>query len=263
MARFDRVIPPGQEGRIVAAMDTQKLIGPVTKSVTVRTNDPTHPNLSLQLKAQVQTWVQIVPSWVVRLRGELGQPAQQILFLKDSEVDLAGTTVRSTNPHITGTVEPVGEGSPDRSKGEFRLLVDLAGDAPSGNLAAKLTLRTAGKPARTVDVIVNGMVSGPIAVFPAAMNLFSNPASGRPARLQGTITLSARSGKPAFELQKAEVEDARVEVTIIPDPANRTHRVAVRWTEPEAKGDYRGIIRIRTSDPDMPEIEVPYRVRIL
>ena len=116
---------------------------------------------------------------------------------------------------------------------------------------------------RSVELALNGQVHGPIAIFPKAVNLFAQPASGRPDRLTGTITLQARPERPTFEIEGVEGDDERLTLEMVPDPENRRHRVAVRWNTKEAKGDFSGMIRIKTSNPDMPEILVPYRVRIL
>ena len=87
--------------------------------------------------------------------------------------------------------------------------------------------------------------------------------TGRPDRLTGTITLQARPEHPTFELEGVEGDDERLTLEMVPDPENRRHRIAVRWSANETKGDFTGTIRIKTSNPDMPEILVPYRVRIL
>ena len=54
MPYFDRVIPPGQEGKVVLEMSTKNLKGKVSRGVRVVSNDPEESNLILRLKADVK-----------------------------------------------------------------------------------------------------------------------------------------------------------------------------------------------------------------
>ncbi len=47
MAKFDKVIPPGREGKIELAVGGDKVHGEFTKSATVDSNDPDHPHMTL------------------------------------------------------------------------------------------------------------------------------------------------------------------------------------------------------------------------
>ncbi len=154
-------------------------------------------------------------------------------------------------------------GSADAVKGDLRLLVTLSPEAPAGRLSGKVVVTGVGPNPRRLELVMNGQVYGPIAIFPKAVNLFAQPSSGRPDRLSGTITLQARPQHPTFELQGIEGDDERLQVEAVLDPENRRHRIVVRWTAKGAKGDFSGTIQIQTSSPDMPKILVPYRVRIL
>ena len=86
--------------------------------------------------------------------------------------------------------------------------------------------------------------------------------SGRPPRLGGTIVLQARPDSPPFQVEKNEADDPRIGFVEGPDPGGRMYRIGVTWTDPEAKGVHQGTIRIVTDSPTMPEIEIPYQVRI-
>jgi len=51
---FDREIAPGKTGRIHASVDTRNFDGPITKTITVVSNDPEHSQLTLTLRAEVR-----------------------------------------------------------------------------------------------------------------------------------------------------------------------------------------------------------------
>jgi hypothetical protein len=54
VATFDREIAPGQTGEVRATVDTRRFSGPITKTVSVVTNDPAHPETMLTIKAIVE-----------------------------------------------------------------------------------------------------------------------------------------------------------------------------------------------------------------
>jgi hypothetical protein len=265
VARFDRVIPPGQEGEIVASMETHKFRGKVHKRVSVRTNDPQNPTASLSLQANVKTWVEVLPGWAANLTADQGDGARRVLYIQNREPEtvLEVSEATSSNRWVQARVEKVEPGAKDSAQGQFRLILELSPEAPVGPIAGKVTVSTTSQKQRTVQVALTGKVHGPIAVFPAMVNLFAQPNTGRPSRLNGTIVLQSRPQKEPFEVGEVTADDERLKLELISDPQNRRHRISVHWGEPETKGDFAGTIKIRTTHPEMPEVQIPYRVRIL
>ena len=263
MARFDRVIPPGQEGEIVATMETSKYRGPMAKSVKVVSSDPERASVQLTLKANVHSWIEILPSWSANLTSDLGQGAQKILYIQnpDKDVALPAPVAEPSNKLVTATVEKIPADGEDADKGDYRLVVGLSPEAPAGPLRANVKLISG---ERSVYVAVAGRVHGPISVLPVTLNLIGQPeGSGRPDRLSGIITLLARPDQPEFQIKEMHSGDERLKLEPVPDPEKARHRIAARWTAKGVKGDFQGVIRIATDHPTMPEIEVPFRVRIL
>ncbi len=54
VATFDREIAPGKTGRIRASVETKNFSGPITKTITVVSNDPERPEVALTLRADVR-----------------------------------------------------------------------------------------------------------------------------------------------------------------------------------------------------------------
>jgi len=52
VVKFDRIIQPGETGRITLSVDL-KSPGRFVKRAVVRTNDPQFPNLTLTLKGEI------------------------------------------------------------------------------------------------------------------------------------------------------------------------------------------------------------------
>src|SRR6185503_11183384 len=62
VADFDKVIKPGQTGKVTAAVDTTAFNGPITKAVTLETNDPTAPTAQVTISAVVKPYVEAYPA---------------------------------------------------------------------------------------------------------------------------------------------------------------------------------------------------------
>ncbi len=72
MARFDRTIPPGGEGKIVLEMDTNVIHGDIYKKARVATNDPENPYVTVGLIGKIWTPISVKPRRA-NLDGVLGK----------------------------------------------------------------------------------------------------------------------------------------------------------------------------------------------
>lgn len=64
MARFDRAIPPGGEGKIVLKVDTKRFKGSINKTARVYTNDPGNKIVKISLSAFVKVSISVSPKSV-------------------------------------------------------------------------------------------------------------------------------------------------------------------------------------------------------
>jgi hypothetical protein len=66
VAEFDKVIKPGETGKVTAQVDTTAFNGPIAKAVTLETNDPVTPTAQLTIHALVKPYVEAYPAGFVR-----------------------------------------------------------------------------------------------------------------------------------------------------------------------------------------------------
>jgi hypothetical protein len=263
VARFDRVIPPGKEGQIEASVDTTHYTGHISKSLTVKTNDPEHGMASLEMSADVRAFVDLLPGWKATFVTDKGKAAQQVLYLKNLDttepLDVVGAT--SDNSHVKPTITRMHPGEADAGKGDFRVVLDLDAETPIGPVTGAVTVTTTHKRQRTLEIALDGRVNGPISYFPYQVVMYKDR-SGREPRLTGMIVLQTRPGEPPIKPGKIETGDPRLAVEKLTDPATGMLRLGLTWTAPEAKGVVEGKVRIETGLEAMPLVEVPYQVRI-
>ncbi len=76
---YDKVIPPGEEGKIKIKLATKGYGGnTLTKSVRVNTNDPNHSNVELRISGEVKALADIIPKSVF-LNGRAADNLSQVV----------------------------------------------------------------------------------------------------------------------------------------------------------------------------------------
>lgn len=111
MARFDKAIPPGGEGKITLRIKTEGYFGTILKSARVETNDPHNTSTKLSIRAVINAPIYLssrkihlsgseykVITRTVRVKAQLDKP----LKLTPSQFNLA--------EKLSYTVEEIEEG---------------------------------------------------------------------------------------------------------------------------------------------------------
>jgi len=82
VADYDRVIPPGGQGKLTLTIKPYSVMREFQKNTKVRFNDPARPELELTLKGYVQPIIEIQPNHIVRLRGKVDEDVRgQVRFV--------------------------------------------------------------------------------------------------------------------------------------------------------------------------------------
>src|SRR5258708_7336251 len=85
VADFDKVIKPGQTGKVTAHVDTTAFAGPIAKSITLETNDPASPTAQLTIHAVVKPYVEAFPAGFVRYNLLQGDASSETVTLYSEE----------------------------------------------------------------------------------------------------------------------------------------------------------------------------------
>jgi len=274
-AKFDKTIPPGGEGKLETELNTASLRGRVRKPITVTTDEPGRPTLTLTLVANVLSLVEVEPGpgKVVLLRA--GEPAvEQFTVRTRGPEPIEVTAVRCTAPYTTATFEPAGAkatctpAKPEVKPGVgekpgpggsaaagpaycVRLTIDPA--APFGQSTLTLSITTSSK--REPTVVVPVVCEKGIVAMPPSVLFNGVPAGTKTAQLR-TVMLRRREGP--FRIVKIEDQGCRVEVREESMQNGSLHRVTITYrggdpAEPQEK------IRLETDDPLQPWVEIPVR----
>lgn len=206
MARFDRLIPPGGEGKITLSVNLAGYRGKVAKSATVYCNDPQNPRVSLALSAKVVPLIDVRPGDTVVFRGPAAQIQPQAVELESSKVPMHIVRVENGLEKAVRTrVETLAKGK--------RYRVVLENLAEQGSYSGYVRLLTDHPQKPEVLLSVRGMVEGPIGIRPTS--LLVGKTSGNPEIRVGRV-LVVHHGGTAFRITKLDYDAHLLEVTAKP-----------------------------------------------
>ena len=150
-----KVIPPGEEGRVHATFGLQNRSGYQDKSITVTCNDPARPTFLLRLHGTAVQSVRAVPSSVFFGRVGAGSVRSRTFDVVSSKgrFEVESATVDSEWLSLEE-----GEENPDPAVKSYR--ISLADGAPAGDVRGNAVIRV-----RTADAVKD--VTVPVQAFVA------------------------------------------------------------------------------------------------
>lgn len=167
---------PGEEGEITGEFNPKSKMGAAHSSVTVTSNDPEHPSITLQLSATVQKVVFAEP-----MVAQIGQVAKGDIKGVDVKVMGRKPDFRATAATIQSggndvfNVEIIGEPEDYMYQGEklraSTLRVTLKPNAKVGYFNQAITVRTNDEREDTMQISAFANVVGDLEASPAAVTL--------------------------------------------------------------------------------------------
>jgi len=267
VADWDKVIKPGETGKVTAHVDTTNFAGPIAKGITIETNDPSNPTAQLTIHAIVKPYVEAYPAGFVRYNLLQGDAETQSVTLYSEEdepfqvlkVDVPGDWVKVVPKKIedqTQLVPNVGKAG----QAQYRLDITVGGpEAKIGPLADKIHIVTNSKHQPEYFVSISGVIRPTFRVEPSGVN-FGEVAPTDTAATRSVILRSNNLKAPeAFSVTKVESNTPLV-VTSMKPTANKGEYEVTLQVAPTAKpGDIDGQVKIYTNDKINPVVTVPIR----
>ena len=266
VADFDKVIKPGQKGKVTAHVDTTNFSGPIAKSVTLETNDASTPTAQVTITAVVKPYVEAHPRGFVRynmLQGEVRK--ETITLYSEDEKPFEILKVESPYEWIKvdyrkaeGDKIVKGVGRP----GQAQYLVDVTvggDDARIGPLAEKIKITTNSTRQPEYSISVSGVVRPTFRVEPSGVN-FGDVAPTDDAATRTIIVRSNSMETPeAFSVTKVESGIAGVSAVVKPTDKKGEYEVTLQIAKDAKPGALDGPVVIHTSDRIKPVVTVPVK----
>jgi predicted Zn-dependent protease len=251
VANYDKVIPPGGEGKIEADMHTAGFRGRVLKLIDVSSNDLEKPKMSLHLLANVLSVVQVLPAETLVIPLKADGPT-----VKELEIRTAGKEPVEINrvtcgvPYAEAKLDPMPAGNGEGRA--YKLTLTIRPEAPRGRSAFLVTAFTSSPREPQVNITAicdKGILAVPMSIFMGAIT----PSTVLP--LTQYVTLMKSDGE--FHLRKVVNDDPHLEIQQETLKEGAQYRLTVRYKGGWPTGMVRSKITVETDDPQQPRVEIP------
>ncbi|HEY2325090.1 MAG TPA: DUF1573 domain-containing protein [Thermoanaerobaculia bacterium] len=266
VADFDKVIKPGETGKVTAHVDTTAFAGPISKTISIETSDLTTPEAVLTIHATVKPFVEAFPAGFVRFNMLQGDAETQSITLYSDEedpfeithVDVPGDYVKVVPHKIEDPNSRVQAGRANQN--QYRLDITVGGpDAKIGPLSDKIHIATNSKHQPDYFVSVTGVIRPTFRVEPQTVN-FGEVAPTDPAATRGVILHSNSLTTPEqFSVMKAETSIPGVTALVKPTDHKGEYEVTLQVAKDAKPGDIDGTLKIYTNDKITPVVTLPVK----
>jgi len=249
---YDKVLQPGQQGRIEAELRSAGFRGMQIKTIQVTTNDPDNPSLTLRLSTFIRTAVEVRPSEQIPITlNSDGPTVQEVELVSNTDEPLEVQEVRVNVPFASAKAEKI---DAKRAK----VIITISPEAPPGRNTILAVARLNSTATPQVNIALSyekGIIVVPTTVFFGAIN------SATPLPIERVVTVS-RSDKP-IQIKRFEVDDPNIEVRHEVSEDGKLHRFTLRYKGGWQTGTVRRNLTIETDDPQQPTLRVSLMATVL
>ena len=256
VASFDKKIAPGGKGKIHAELDTSDFQGPLAKTITVASNDPINPRLTLTIKVKVEPHIAVHPGYARYIYVQTLDPGtvSQTLWSLD-EQDFKVLDVQSPYPFVKATYHEATEAErrPEATGRQWRIDMTIQPDAEVGPLREFLVVKTNHPKQPEVRIPISGFVRPLLHVTPQIADFGAIQLDGQPHEVALTLV---NFGEDAITIEGVDSTVPGVEAKAEATEAGRRFKITVTLGPNVGKGPLSTMIKIRTSSPAQPVYEV-------
>lgn len=271
IADFDKVIKPGETGKVTAHIDTTAFSGPISKTVTLETNDPSTPTSMLTLHALVQPYVEAYPAGYVRfnlLQGDTDTQAVTLYSDEDEPFEIknievpSGNWLKVTSDKITDETQRA-PGVGKTGQAQYKINVVAGGpDAKTGPLSDKVHIVTNSKHQPDYWISVVGVVRPTFRVEPTVLN-FGEVAPTDAAATRSVLVHSNDLKMPErFSVTKVESSTPSIMTSYKAGVQKGDYEITAQVARDAKPGDIDGTVKIYTTDTVNPVVTVPVKATV-
>lgn len=247
---WPHTLKPGESGAIPVNVDTERFTGPISKTISIASNDPTRPTTILVLKATIWTPVSIEnPVLVFQAATNPNQSSTRATTLRNETANpMTLGEPQSTSAAFKPVLKPVIAGK------EYELTVTTVPPLPEGSQVARITMKTSLPEAPEITVQAVVTVLPAVQVAPSQI-LLSVPRLAAPEK-RFAVILNHRD----YDLAVTDVTTnaAGVEVATTKSDDGKQFTIALTFPAGFAvKSGEKLFLRGRTNHPSVPEFEIP------
>jgi hypothetical protein len=265
VADFDKIIKPGQTGKVTAHVDTSSFAGPIAKPVTLETNDASTPSAQLTITAVVKPYVDAFPQGYVRFNMLQGDSDKQTLTLfSEDETPFEITGVEVPQDWIKVDYKKVEGAEINKAVGrtgqnQYKVDITVGGpDTRVGPLAEKIKIKTNSKYSPEYSVSVSGVIRPTFRIEPTGVN-FGEVAPTDSAATR-TIVLRSNDLKTPEKFVVSKAESGVAGVTAAVKSLDKgVYEITLQVGKDAKAGVLDGSVLVHTNDAAKPVVTIPVK----
>jgi len=255
---------PGETGELSFTLNLGHYRATIEKHITVKSNDPKTPEVTLSIKADYTPLYDVTPMAIMAdLPMGLHETNQTVTITRTDGKPLNLAKLEPSKPWITAHLEP--GGLPGSSTAQVRVGVQREGAPRRFNEAIQVyALGRTNSPVTTI--FLYGQMMGELEVSPESVYWsVTDPAKIKSERPESFVTrriaILSADGKP-FELKNPQSSLKEVQVDLAPKEHGRAYEL-VATLKDVPNVTIGGSISFETSVAAQPKMEVPVIVSVL
>lgn len=256
LARMPAVIPPGESGLLRLSLDTSRIEGEYQGQLLVMLAGTNEPR-AFSVEGKVTPSIEILPHPAFFLSTARGTEKSAAVEIVNHESEPLGLTLDPASAmEYRPTLEVLEPGR------RFRLTVTVPGTAPAGRRSGRIELKSSNPARPTLLVGLHTIVRERVHTFPDSVDFGQlrmrdlRDRDGASAYASQTLMVY-QTGGDGFSVS-AHTALEGVELKVEPGPqGDRVQITASLAAAKLAPGPLAGTLRLRTNDPEFPELEVP------
>ncbi len=254
-------LKPGEKGELVFTVRVAGQRGPLEKHITVPSNDPLTPKVSLSIKAEMKQVLDVTPPNI-----QLGNIRQgtitnlTVLVHRADGKKLVLSKAEPSSKLLRTRIEPV-EGSSNQSANVI-IEVESEGTPRQFSENVKLSLEDVAQPVAVITV--NGRLLGDVLVDPTMLywpitDTSSTNSGALPVR---EIKVSAVAPGQPLEIKNLTTNMKDLNLELVTKDAGKAYVVVAKFTQ-MPKQSVQGAISFETNISSQPKMTIPVTVTVL
>lgn len=258
-------LKPGDKGELVFKVNIGASRGVLEKHITVPSNDPQSPNVTLAVKVEVKQVIEASPGAISLGAIRQGMSTNGTVTIRrvDGKKLVVGK-IEPSNKLLHARIEPVEGTNTDQA---VKLNVEVSGEgAPKRfNESVKVFLEGVSQPVATV--FVNGQVLGDVVIdheslYWSIMDPSRMPTNNPLTQQVRRITVSSTRPDRPLEISNltSNLKDLTVELT--PVETGKTYMVVATLAGMPTKSE-QGVVSFDTNTSTQPKITIPVTIVVM
>ncbi len=241
------MIQPGETEHLAVTINCGKLSGAFTRKITVMTNDPDNPKMSLACRGKILEGARVAPKVANfgRINSTDSAQVQKVILTRGDGGPIAPSVRPLKNESFTTKINEITPGE------QYELVVTYSPPFDSSKSRTKIEIDTGVAESPVIDLHAYAIVKPHVVSQPRHVIIPPD----REGDFVGKVSLDWSDGKSKHTLTGASASDPKWKVEVLTEGQEQFVQLTVPADYTPAPGAHH--LFVKTDDPKAPSVSVP------